>query len=73
MATVRPSTGHVETIDGYEYFRLPDGRLFRAKVSEPIGDDGRRVGQFVTLGSGVEMALRLARLAAGQPEFGPEK
>lgn len=63
------SKGHVETIDGFEYYRLADGRLFRAEVNKPIGSDGRRPGQFVTTGSGVELALRLARLAAGLPEF----
>lgn len=49
------SRGHVEAIDGYEYYRMPDGRLFRAPIDKPIGDDGRRAG--------VELALRPARMS----------
>lgn len=63
------SRGHVEFIDGFEYYTLPDGRLFRAETAKPISGDGRRVGQFVTVGSGIDLAMRLARIAAGLPEF----
>jgi hypothetical protein len=60
------SKGHVEFIDGYEYYKF-DEQLFRAQTAKPLVD-GKRPGQFVTLGSGIEMALRLARLTAGQRE-----
>lgn len=73
MASPARSKGHVEFIDGYEYYKLPDGRLFRAEVAKPIDAGGRRAGEFVTLGSGIEPALRFARLAAGLPEFGAGK
>jgi hypothetical protein len=63
------SKGHVEFIGSHEFYKLPDGRLLRAEIAKPIGDDGRRPGQFVTTGSGVELALRLARIQAGQSEF----
>ena len=67
------SKGHVEFIDGYEYYKLPDGRLFRAEITKPLDAGGRRPGQFVTLGRGIEIALRFARIQAGLPEFGSEK
>ena len=63
---MQQSTGHVELIDGYEYFKI-DERLFHADIAKPLVD-GRRRGQFVTLGTGVEMALRMARMAAWQQE-----
>jgi hypothetical protein len=60
------SKGHVEFIDGYEYYKI-DGLLYRAEIAKPVVD-GKRPGQFVTTGSGIEFALRMARLAAGQRE-----
>ena len=63
---MQQSTGHVEFIDGYEYYKI-DERLFRAEIANPLVD-GRRRGQFVTLGTGVEIPLRMARVAAGQQE-----
>ncbi|MGD9721472.1 MAG: hypothetical protein AB7O59_09705 [Pirellulales bacterium] len=63
---MRESTGHIAFISGYEYYKV-DGRLFRAGIDKPIVD-GRRPGQFVTAGNGVDFALRMARLMAGQPE-----
>lgn len=63
------SRGHVEFIGAHEYYKLPDGRLFRAAIDKPIGSDGRRPGEFLTTGNGIEFALRLARLAAGLPEI----
>jgi hypothetical protein len=62
------SKGHVEFIDGHEYYIVSD-KLYRAKLTEPLGKDGRRPGDFVTLGSGVDWALRIARMQAGLPEF----
>jgi len=67
-AQMKQSRGHVEFIDGFEYYKLPDGNLIRAKIAEPIASDGRRPGQFVTRGSGIPLALRFARVAAGLPE-----
>jgi len=64
------SKGHVAFIDGHEYYKLPDGRLFRAKIEKPIANDGRRPGEFLTTGSGIDLALRMARMNAGLPEFG---
>ncbi len=63
---MKESKGHIAFIGGYEYYRI-DGCLFRAGIDKPIVD-GRRPGQFVTAGSGVDFALRMARLQAGQPE-----
>ena len=61
------SRGHVEFVGDDEFYKL-DKQLFRAAVKQPIGQDGRRAGQFVTAGSGIEFALRMARLLAGQAE-----
>jgi len=61
------SKGHVEFIDRHEYY-LIDKQLYRAEISRPLESDGRRLGQFVTTGHGAEFALRMARLAAGEPE-----
>jgi hypothetical protein len=67
---MKQSKGHVEFIGSYEFYKLPDGRMFRAETSKPFLDDGRRVGQFWTLGSGIEFALRVARLAVNPDEWG---
>ena len=42
---------------------------FLLGFDEPIGKDGRRAGRFVTSGSGVAFALRMARLQAGEREI----
>ena len=60
------STGHVEFIDAFEYYKC-DGLLYRAPIDKPLVD-GMRPGQFVTMGNGIEFALRMARLQAGQAE-----
>lgn len=54
------SKGHVEFIDGYEYY-MSAGKLNRAAIDKPLRD-GRHVGEFITSGSGVEFALRMARI-----------
>ena len=66
MPQMKKSKGHIECIDGFEYFKV-DGRLYRAPIDKPL-ENGKRAGQFVTTGSGVELALRLARLQAGKSE-----
>lgn len=58
------SKGHVEFIDGYEYFKS-DGRLYRAQSSKPLVA-GTRPGEFVTAGSGIKFALQMARFQAGR-------
>ena len=63
---MKQSKGHLAVIGGYEYYKA-DGRLFRAGIEKPIVN-GRRPGQFVTAGNGIDFALRMARLIAGQPE-----
>jgi hypothetical protein len=60
------SKGHVEFIDGYEYFKV-DARLYRARASKPLVA-GKRPGEFVTAGSGINFALQMARLQAGKSE-----
>ena len=62
-AALKQSDGHVDFIGGYEFYEV-EGQLFRAKT-DTLVIDGRRPGQFVTLGSGKGIALKLARLAAG--------
>ncbi len=64
-AAPKHSKGHIEFIGEYEFYEV-DGQLFRAKTDLPIVD-GRRPGKFVTLGSGIDIALRLARLEAAKP------
>ncbi len=59
---MQKSKGHVEFIGDREFYMV-DGQLFRAKIAKPLVGD-RREGEFVTLGTGIEIALRLARLAA---------
>jgi hypothetical protein len=61
---MQKSVCHVEFINDYEYFMVPDGRLFRPRSSEPIRGDNRRQGEFVTFGRGIELALELERLEA---------
>ena len=65
---MQKSRGHLQFINGCEFY-LHDGKLYRAKLTEPIGKDGRRAGEFVTLGSGIDWALRIARMQAGLSEF----
>ena len=38
------SKGHIMFLYGYEYFKSPDGTLYKAKASNYIGVDGYRVG-----------------------------
>lgn len=38
------SRGHVMFLNNYEYFKAPDGTLYRAKTSNYISIDGYRVG-----------------------------
>lgn len=66
MPQMNKSKGHVEFIDGFEYFKA-DGKLYRAPIDKPLVD-GKRPGEFLTTGNGIEFALRMARLQAGQPE-----
>jgi hypothetical protein len=61
---MQKSEGHVEFIDGYEYFQ-DDDRLYRADVARPLVA-GKRQGRFVTAGSGIAFALQIARIAVAE-------
>ena len=39
-AAMKLSKDHVEFIDGFGYYKLPDSRLFRAEIAKPIGLKG---------------------------------
>lgn len=68
---MKTSLGHVEFIGDYEYYRSENGDLYRASVSKAVGQGGFRRGQFVICAAQADFALRMARLAAGLPEFEP--
>lgn len=56
-----------ETIGDWDYFRGPNGDLYRARAG--LTAEARLV-QFVVPKFKAEFALRLARMAAGLPENG---
>jgi hypothetical protein len=57
------SRGYVEFIDGFEYIKV-DCKLYRAPIDKPLVG-GKRLGEFLTVGNGIEFALRMAWLQAG--------
>ncbi len=62
------SEGHVAFVGEYEFFTLTEGDLYWARISQPVAGEGHRAGQFYTRAGGIEFALRMARLAAGELE-----
>lgn len=38
------SKGHITFLNAYEYFKIPDGTLYKANLNNYIGVDGYRVG-----------------------------
>ena len=41
---MKKSKGHITFLNGYEYFKAPNGSLYKAKSSNYIGIEGYRVG-----------------------------
>ncbi len=62
------SKGHVENIGEYEYFKGPQGDLYRAPLANPIGYDGwRQGGRLEATAVTADRAIEMARRAA-EPE-----